>query len=248
MSKYGNTGVQDEEIRESQKGVANGVAELDAGGQVPASQLGNAVTVETDPVFTASQAANITAGDITNLGNLSGVNSGDEVQATEGVAGIAEVATQAETDAGTDDTRFVTPAKLANYPFPSGGVYGQERFYVESLALSTTSSAALVDKINTNTPALNPAHTYEVHWSCETNADLNYRRVQVEVVIGGVTVSDASSETETQPDFQDRSGFLGSITGLSGAQALTMRYSRNGGPGTVTVGIRQAKISLIRVA
>jgi len=35
--------------------------------------------VETDPVFTASQAANIDAEDITNLSNLSGVNSGDQV-------------------------------------------------------------------------------------------------------------------------------------------------------------------------
>jgi uncharacterized protein (TIGR02145 family) len=33
---------------------------------------------ETDPIYTASQAANITATDITNLGNLSGVNTGDQ--------------------------------------------------------------------------------------------------------------------------------------------------------------------------
>ncbi|MBN2214039.1 MAG: hypothetical protein JW723_07335 [Bacteroidales bacterium] len=33
---------------------------------------------ETDPVFTASQAANINATDITNLGNLSGTNTGDQ--------------------------------------------------------------------------------------------------------------------------------------------------------------------------
>lgn len=37
--------------------------------------------------------------------------------ATEATAGIAEVATQAETDAGTDDARFVSPLKLANSPF-----------------------------------------------------------------------------------------------------------------------------------
>lgn len=37
--------------------------------------------------------------------------------ASETVAGIAEIATQAETNAGADDTRFVTPAKLANSPF-----------------------------------------------------------------------------------------------------------------------------------
>ncbi len=36
------------------------------------------VITETDPVYSASQATNITATDITNLGNLSGVNSGDQ--------------------------------------------------------------------------------------------------------------------------------------------------------------------------
>lgn len=35
--------------------------------------------------------------------------------ATETSAGIAELATQAETDAGTDDARIVTPLKLANW-------------------------------------------------------------------------------------------------------------------------------------
>ncbi len=54
-----------------------------------------------------------------DLGDIAG-NTGDEVQATETVAGIAEIATQAETDAGTDDDRIVTPEKLANFPFPVG--------------------------------------------------------------------------------------------------------------------------------
>lgn len=35
--------------------------------------------------------------------------------ASETTAGIAEIATQAETDAGTDDLRIVTPAKIAAY-------------------------------------------------------------------------------------------------------------------------------------
>jgi hypothetical protein len=35
--------------------------------------------------------------------------------ATETTAGIAELATQSETDTGTDDARIVTPLKLANY-------------------------------------------------------------------------------------------------------------------------------------
>ncbi len=35
--------------------------------------------------------------------------------ASETTAGVAEIATQTETDAGTDDLRFVTPLKLATY-------------------------------------------------------------------------------------------------------------------------------------
>lgn len=39
----------------------------------------------------------------------------DTPQATEATAGKAEIATQAETDAGTDDLRIVTPLKLSNW-------------------------------------------------------------------------------------------------------------------------------------
>lgn len=35
--------------------------------------------------------------------------------ATEATSGIAEIATQGETDTGTDDQRFITPLKLANW-------------------------------------------------------------------------------------------------------------------------------------
>jgi hypothetical protein len=42
------------------------------------SDLGNYLKNETDPVYLSSQAANITASDITRLGNLSGTNTGDQ--------------------------------------------------------------------------------------------------------------------------------------------------------------------------
>jgi hypothetical protein len=42
--------------------------------------------------------------------------------ATETVEGIARIATQAETDAGTNDTAFITPLKLANATSISGFV------------------------------------------------------------------------------------------------------------------------------
>lgn len=57
-----------------------------------------------------------------NIGNISdGGGSYVLPQSTESVLGGAEIATQVETDAGTDDLRIVTPLKLSNYPFPSGG-------------------------------------------------------------------------------------------------------------------------------
>jgi len=51
-----------------------------------------AAAAETDPVYTSSQAANIDAADITNLGNLSGINTGDQ-----DISGIA-INTQAIQD------------------------------------------------------------------------------------------------------------------------------------------------------
>jgi hypothetical protein len=42
------------------------------------SDLQNYLTAETDPVYAGSQAANISAADIINLGNLSGINTGDQ--------------------------------------------------------------------------------------------------------------------------------------------------------------------------
>lgn len=49
----------------------------------------------------------------TKLSNQSGINTGDEVAATDSTAGIVELATEAEVNTGTDDTRAVTPASLA---------------------------------------------------------------------------------------------------------------------------------------
>ena len=47
------------------------------------------------------------------------VVSRDIIPATETTAGVVELATQAETDAGADTSRVVTPATLSNYPFPA---------------------------------------------------------------------------------------------------------------------------------
>ena len=47
------------------------------------------------------------------IANTSGTNTGDELPASTTVAGVVERATNSEANAGTDTTRYVTPAHLA---------------------------------------------------------------------------------------------------------------------------------------
>jgi hypothetical protein len=58
------------------------------------------------------QAVNITIGSTSVTFTAFGVVA---PAASETTAGIAEIATQAETDTGSDDARFITPLKLANH-------------------------------------------------------------------------------------------------------------------------------------
>lgn len=68
-------------------------------------------TDATIPLADATNAGLLAPADKTKLNNTSGTNTGDNIQATETVSGIAEIATQAEVNTGTDDLRIVTPLK-----------------------------------------------------------------------------------------------------------------------------------------
>lgn len=128
----------------SSKGQANGVASLDSDGKVPSSQLpsyvddvidayivsgatalsagwlsatsgGSALTPETGKIYVV-----LTAGEYQNKtyrwsGSTYVEISSSPAQATESTAGIAALATQAECTTGTNDTKIVTPLKLATY-------------------------------------------------------------------------------------------------------------------------------------
>lgn len=61
--------------------------------------------------FSADRTFDIGAG----VGVQVNANDIDVIQATEIALGGAEIATQAEADAGSDDTRIITPQKLANF-------------------------------------------------------------------------------------------------------------------------------------
>lgn len=125
-------------------GANSGVATLGADGKVPSSQLpsfvddvidsyivsgatalsagwlsktdgGAALTPETDKIYVI-----VSSGDYQNKTyRWSGTTyveiSASPGAASESAAGIIEIATQSETNTGTDDTRAVTPLKLATY-------------------------------------------------------------------------------------------------------------------------------------
>lgn len=201
------------------------------------------VTSHSD-VTNSGSGAIITTAERNKLNAITGTNTGNEVQATMTVAGIAEIATEAEVDAETDNLRIVTPLRLAQR-LAKKIIYGNNRQYVESEAVSTNTTTVLVNKISANTIALNPAHTYRVEWFAESSTSSSYRRVQINVAIGAIGISDCEHESESGATWQDRSGFR-EVTGLSGIQTLTMSFARAGAGGSAS--IQKARVSLIRVA
>lgn len=147
-------------------GANNGVATLDNDGKVPSSQLpsyvddvidsyivsgatalsagwlsktngGSALTPETDKIYVI-----LSTGEYLNKTyRWSGTTyvgiSSSPAQATESTAGIAAIATQNEVNTGTNDTKFVTPLKLATY---TSGM--SKKFTANNTALTASSGIA----------------------------------------------------------------------------------------------------------
>lgn len=87
-----------------------GLNGLLADAQTPLSHAASHQHGGTDQIAVAAPAANA----IPKAGAGGTLATGWLPASTESAQGAAELATQAETDAGTDDTRIVTPLKLAN--------------------------------------------------------------------------------------------------------------------------------------
>lgn len=79
-------------------------------------ELNEAVTTVTAGTYAGSSFRQTTVGAVIGTSNIAWESFGSTVPpADEDTAGILEVATQAETDAGVADNKVVTPEKLANW-------------------------------------------------------------------------------------------------------------------------------------
>jgi len=70
-----------------------------------------------------------------------------QTQATETVSGIAEIATQAEVTAGADDTRVITPLKLAVRLAAGSAIVGSARNVKMSLAVASASATLTAKEV-----------------------------------------------------------------------------------------------------
>ena len=121
------------------------------------------------------------ANGIATLGVGGKVPTGQLPQATEIAIGVAEIATQAEVNTGTDDLRFVTPLKLAALLASGAGV------------VASVTSSATTDTTASGTPSLlqgmtvTPgAGTYLVFFLGEGSVDKNSRFAFTRIRFNGV--------------------------------------------------------------
>jgi len=129
---------------------------------------------------------------------LSGSNTGDEVQATEVLAGIAEIATQVEADAGADDTKMITPLKMANYSGFTATPAATEELAGKAEIATTAETLAGTDDARFVTPAKHAA--FPDHHVLETtskvgvyNIDMNGAAVRDITVTGGTVFAIANA-------------------------------------------------------
>lgn len=178
-------------------GAANGVAGLGADGKVPSSQLPSFVDDVID-AYIVSGATPLSAGwlSLTEGGSVLTPETGkiyvvltDGVyknktyrwsgstyveisaapgQATESTPGIAAIATQAEVTTGSNNTKFVTPLKLATY---TSGM--AKKFAVQNSSLTASGGVCTWSITNSLSTADVGVHVYEVSTGDEVMCAVN---------------------------------------------------------------------------
>lgn len=122
--------VSDVMVTEQTDGTKNGVYTTGAGAWIRRIDYNSDAEVNNGDIIHVNNATStkhlykhflVTPDPITlEVTSLTFSEHADHGQATETLAGVAEIATQAESDAGTDDTTIITPLKLKNNSKLSG--------------------------------------------------------------------------------------------------------------------------------
>ena len=198
-------------IAVSTKGQANGVASLDGDGKVPSSQLPSYVDDVVD-TYIVSGATPLSAGwlSLTDGGSAltpdtgviyvvlstgeyqnktyrwSGTTyveiSSAPGQATESTAGIAAIATQAECTTGTNDTKIVTPLKMATY---TAGM--AKAFYASNTALTASGGVCTWTITNSLEKKYVQVHIYEESTGDEVMTSVNVTSGTITVKINSTS-------------------------------------------------------------
>lgn len=162
-------------------------------------------------------------------------------QATEAAKGAAEIATQAETDTGTDDQRIVTPKKLNDW-FAGVNVLEEDEAVDETQ--STTTSTSWVDKLTFDSAAL--TGVYRISWMAVIGMNSTSNAVEARLynVTDAVAVHTASYYTPgSTTDFVIQSGWC-DVTFTGVTKQFKIQFRRQGVGGTAS--IENARIAIRR--
>lgn len=165
------------------------------------------------------------------------IDAGDT--SSETAAGIIEIATQAEVDAGAAANVAVTPATLAG----ATGVVGNYEViqYAESEAVSSTSGTTLVTKVSFTTASL-VSGDYFIYYTCEGANSGNNDLVTLEVDYSGTVIAQSDLDTEDPNIYQPFSGFR--RVNIAGVHTVRLQFANSLLGATASV--RRARIYLAR--
>jgi len=115
---------------------------------------------------------------------------GNVVSATESISGIIEIATQSETNTGTDDTRAVTPLKLATY---ATGKAFAKTYFASAVSLVANTAFTITHNLglqNRNAFTINVMDSTHSSISVDVDSvDVNSLTLTSAVALTGVSVT-----------------------------------------------------------
>jgi len=226
----------------------------DAGNIVSASTIAEGVVevatqaeVDTgaDALRTVSPATLAASSTVIKSGQSAGGDLGGNypnptvVAASEATAGKIEIATQTEVTTGTNDTRAITPLKLA-----TAMVFGRDFQQVAAEATTTTTAGAYTTKVTLTTGAL--TGTYRVAYSAEIQGSAKDKQMSCRLynLTDAVEYCFDSGDKEEANQWEENSGFA-YVTLVGASKNIAVQFAS---PEGITVSCRRARIEFWRVA